>query len=105
MWQGWKINTSIIIITRKRYNVGRANASSTIDSIVKDWKQAVINTFPVDSPRCAVDNIVDSFYDTENVVHRYYRYFDILLAKGKEKVKDTTNNLFYCKKRHVETKQ
>ena len=81
-----------------------ASLQHKINSIVKGLETGLINTFPANSPRCAVDNIVDSFYGTENVVHRYYRYFDILLAKGKEKVKDTTNNLFYCKKRRVETK-
>ena len=32
----------------------------TIDSIVKGLETGLINTFPADSPRCAVDNIVDS---------------------------------------------
>ena len=34
----------------------------TIDSIVKGLETGLINTFPADSPRCAVDNIVDSFH-------------------------------------------
>ena len=33
-----------------------------IDSIVKRLETGLINTFPADSPRCAVDNIVDSFH-------------------------------------------
>ena len=36
--------------------------STTIDSIVKGLETDLINTFPADSPRCAVDNIVDSFH-------------------------------------------
>ena len=36
--------------------------SFTIDSIVKGLETGLINTFPADSPRCAVDNIVDSFH-------------------------------------------
>ena len=36
--------------------------SPTIDSIVKGLETSLINTFPADSPRCAVDNIVDSFH-------------------------------------------
>ena len=35
---------------------------SIIDSIVKGLETGLINTFPTDSPRCAVDNIVDSFH-------------------------------------------
>ena len=31
-------------------------------SIVKELETGLINTFPADSPRCAVDNIVDSFH-------------------------------------------
>ena len=34
----------------------------TIDSIVKGLETGLINTFPADSLRCAVDNIVDSFH-------------------------------------------
>ena len=34
----------------------------SIDSIVKGLETDLINTFPADSPRCAVDNIVDSFH-------------------------------------------
>ena len=34
----------------------------SIDSIVKGLETGLINTFPADSPRCAVDNIVDSFH-------------------------------------------
>ena len=34
----------------------------TIDSIVKGLETDLINTFPADSPRCAVYNIVDSFH-------------------------------------------
>ena len=37
-------------------------ASSSIDSIVKGLETGLINTFPADSPRCTVDNIVDSFH-------------------------------------------
>ena len=33
-----------------------------IDSIVKGLETDLINTFPADSPRCSVDNIVDSFH-------------------------------------------
>ena len=33
-----------------------------IDSIVKGLETGLINTFPADSPSCAVDNIVDSFH-------------------------------------------
>ena len=33
-----------------------------IDSIVKGLETGLINTFPADSPRCAVDNTVDSFH-------------------------------------------
>ena len=33
-----------------------------IDIIVKGLETGLINTFPADSPRCAVDNIVDSFH-------------------------------------------
>ena len=36
--------------------------SFTIDSIVKGLETGLINTFPADSPRCAVDNIVDNFH-------------------------------------------
>ena len=35
---------------------------NTIDSIVKGLETGLINTFPADSLRCAVDNIVDSFH-------------------------------------------
>ena len=35
---------------------------NTIDSIVKGLETGLINTFPADSPRCAVDNIIDSFH-------------------------------------------
>ena len=34
----------------------------TIDSIVKGLETGLINTFPADSPRCAGNNIVDSFH-------------------------------------------
>ena len=33
-----------------------------MDSIVKGLETGLINTFPADSPCCAVDNIVDSFH-------------------------------------------
>ena len=39
---------------------GGAARHVTIDSIVKGLETGLINTFPADSPRCAVDNIVDS---------------------------------------------
>ena len=45
------------------YVIGIGNGpGSTIDSIVKGLETDLINTFPADSPRCAVDNIVDSFH-------------------------------------------
>ena len=42
-------------------------SSITIDSIVKGLETGLINTFTADSPRCAVDNIVDSFYGALSV--------------------------------------
>ena len=36
--------------------------SRIIDSIVRGLETYLINTFPADSSRCAVDNIVDSFH-------------------------------------------
>ena len=36
--------------------------NNTVDIIVKGLETGLINTFPVDSPRCTVDNIVDSFH-------------------------------------------
>ena len=38
------------------------NYGTGIDSIVKGLETVLINTFPADSPCCAVDNIVDSFH-------------------------------------------
>ena len=41
---------------------GTKKVNKSIDSIVKGLETDLINTFPADSPRCAVDNIVDSFH-------------------------------------------
>ena len=44
------------------YSINNYIEHKTIDSIVKGLETGLINTFPADSPRCAVDNIVDSFH-------------------------------------------
>ena len=51
------------LVPRTRLLKDLANVvRDTIDSIVKGLETGLINTFPADSPRCAVDNIVDSFH-------------------------------------------
>ena len=50
---------SPLLLRQSLYVIG---SDKTIDSIVKGLETDLINTFPADSPRCAVDNIVDSFH-------------------------------------------
>ena len=53
------VSLSVVYAARKTL---LTDGSSTIDSIVKGLETGLINTFPADSPRCAVDNILDSFH-------------------------------------------
>ena len=57
-----QLQSKLMLMFHTRSPTRGTSVYKTIDSIVKGLETDLINTFPVDSPLCTVDNIVDSFH-------------------------------------------
>ena len=62
-WAGQKAMRSL-----RSSSLRSRDALHLSSTIVKRLETGLINTFPADSPRCAVDNIVDSFHEPIHLV-------------------------------------